>query len=318
MEIFDLYDRSRNKLNKTIVRGNIIPKNAYHLVTTIWVIRYDNKILLTERDVLKEGVSGLWENTRGGVLSGENTINAAIRELKEETNINICASQLTYIGTVIEDSSNQITDTFIVRKDINENEIVLQRGETSNYKFVTIYELEEMIAKNLICKPVAIRYLKQKEEIEKFIYKIDDFFNSFKLENNMIFDVSYKAFHFCNDEYSANLLLELVISNQKKATSSLLHTYNLLNEDLPQVGDYSVICDYYGNPRCIIKNTNVRKFRYSEMTYDIVKLEGEDLNLLSWQNNHMKFFLNEAKNYNFILDNDFMIIFEEFKLIYKK
>lgn len=318
MEKLDLYDKHRRKLNRTINRGDLIPENCYVLVTTVWVVDYKNKILLTERDIKKEGKAGMWENTRGAVQSGENTVFAAVRELKEETGIVIVPSELTFIGTEVEDSINQIVDTFIIRKDINPFDIILQDGETVNYKFVSITELDEMSTKEILCKQVKKRYLYQRSDIKKFIFKIDDFFNEFKKENQLFLDIPYQVYHFTNSEYVANELCELVLANKKKATSSAKKTFEILNIPYPNVGDFSVITDYYGNPRCVIQNISVSEHRFCDMDFNLVSKEGEDENLESWQKNHEKFFKEESKSLGYTFEYEMLVVFEEFKVVFKK
>ena len=64
---------------------------------------------------------------------------------------------------------------------------------------------------------------------------------------------------------------------------------------MPKVGDYSIVTDWDGNPKCVIETTAVQIMTYSEMTFDICKREGEDDNLESWKQGHQKFFTEEGK-----------------------
>ena len=49
MELWDLYDENRNLLGKTHVRGVPLQEGEYHLVTDIWMVRPDGKLLITKR-----------------------------------------------------------------------------------------------------------------------------------------------------------------------------------------------------------------------------------------------------------------------------
>ncbi|WP_269745962.1 ASCH domain-containing protein [Spiroplasma helicoides] len=93
--------------------------------------------------------------------------------------------------------------------------------------------------------------------------------------------------------------------------------YEIEKENLPCIGDYAIVTDFYNQPKCIIKTTKVSFIRYGDMTYEICKLEGEDKNLKSWKNNHSKFFRRIAKDNNFVFDEDLVVVFEEFELVYK-
>ena len=124
-----------------------------------------------------------------------------------------------------------------------------------------------------------------------------------------------EKWHFEITEKSCNHLLELVLIGKKRATSSSLEGYQIEGEEIPKVGDMSVITDWDGNPRCVIKTTSVRIIPYKDITFDIAKLEGEDDNLDSWRENHEKFFTEEGKEVGYEFSEDMDVVFEEFEVI---
>ena len=124
-----------------------------------------------------------------------------------------------------------------------------------------------------------------------------------------------EKWHFEITEKSCNHLLELVLIGKKRATSSSLEGYQIEGEEIPKVGDMSVITDWDGNPRCVIKTTSVRIIPYKDITFDIAKLEGEDDNLDSWRENHEKFFTEEGKEVGYEFSTQMDVVFEEFEVI---
>ena len=124
-----------------------------------------------------------------------------------------------------------------------------------------------------------------------------------------------EKWHFEITEKSCNHLLELVLIGKKRATSSSLEGYQIEGEEIPKVGDMSVITDWDGNPRCVIKTTSVRIIPYKDITFDIAKLEGEDDNLDSWRGNHEKFFTEEGKEVGYEFSTQMDVVFEEFEVI---
>ena len=128
----------------------------------------------------------------------------------------------------------------------------------------------------------------------------------------------YSSFHFCNDEKLANELLALVLSGKKTATASSLPCYEIEGEKLPQVGNYSIVTDFSGNPHCVIETTAVTIMRFGDMTYDICKREGEDDTLESWREGHIKYFSQEAAELGFEFSEDMPIVFEDFTVVYKR
>ena len=48
MELWDLYDSGRNKLNKTMIRGEKQPKNTYRIIVHICIFNSEGKMLIQQ------------------------------------------------------------------------------------------------------------------------------------------------------------------------------------------------------------------------------------------------------------------------------
>ena len=140
---FIAYDRHLNKIdNLTLIRGDVIPEGAFHLVSEIIVKHTDGTYLLMQRDKRKH-LGGMWEATAGGsALQGEDPLTCAIRELREETGI--ATNELTEIGRVLHYEHQTHYVEYLCNTDVDKESIVLQKGETSAYKWVTREELRKM------------------------------------------------------------------------------------------------------------------------------------------------------------------------------
>lgn len=150
-------------------------------------------------------------------------------------------------------------------------------------------------------------------------YIIDEFFLRFLQKEHLDLTTTYlEAFHFELNEKLANELLDLVLQGKKRATASSVEAYKSTNETMPKVGDYSIITDWENNPRCVIKTTNVQLIPFKEITYDICKREGEDDTLKSWQDGHRRFYVEEGKQLGYTFDEDMLVVFEDFELVYQE
>ena len=149
IELWDAYNSSFIKIkNVTLVRGEPIPKDIFHLVCEILVKHADGTFLLMKRDPQKH-FGGMWEATAGGsALTSENPLQCAIRELKEETGI--ISTDLIEVGKEISNKTHSIYIEFLCVTDWNKNEISLQEGETVNYKWVSKEELLSMNKDELV------------------------------------------------------------------------------------------------------------------------------------------------------------------------
>lgn len=100
-----------------------------------------------------------------------------------------------------------------------------------------------------------------------------------------------------------------------QATASSLWAYQD-GERIPQKGDFSIVTDWDGNPRCVIETTNVMILPFKDMTFDICKREGEDANLESWRNGHIRFFTNTCNELGYTFCEEMPVVFEDFKMVY--
>lgn len=147
-EIWDAYDKEFNKIdNVTLVRGENIPDGMYHLVGEIIVKHKDGTYLLMQRDY-KKHLGGMWEVTAGGsALKGETSLDCVIRELREETGI--IALDIREIGRIVHDDYHSLFVEYLCITDCDKNAIMLQEGETVDYKWINKDDLLKMEADTL-------------------------------------------------------------------------------------------------------------------------------------------------------------------------
>ncbi len=147
MELWDAYDKDFNVIEgMMLIRGQEkdIPEGVYHLVCHILVRHADGTYLLMQRDPRKPYPS-MWEATAGGsALKGETDMEAAERELREETGIE--ADELYEIGRTISDETHCVYVEYFCTTDCDKDSILLQEGETVAYKWAdkdTILSMSE-------------------------------------------------------------------------------------------------------------------------------------------------------------------------------
>ncbi|GAA0123931.1 MAG: ASCH domain-containing protein [Clostridium argentinense] len=137
-------------------------------------------------------------------------------------------------------------------------------------------------------------------------------------ENEETTKRNYTVWHFCNDEESANNLAELVLQGIKRGTASLHYWYKEEGEKMPKVDDYSIIINWQGIAKCIIKTTKIEIIPFKDVTERFALIEGEgDKSLNYWRNVHQIYFENELKEIGKEFNEDMEIVFEEFELVYK-
>lgn len=126
-ELWDVYDENRNLTGRLQRRGDALESGDYHLVVYIWVMDHEGYFLLTKRSPNK-GFPNLWETTGGSALAGDDSLTAALREVKEETGLVLrpeCGKRI-----LTEKGENFFGDYWLFRQDFDLAEVVLQEGET--------------------------------------------------------------------------------------------------------------------------------------------------------------------------------------------
>jgi mutator protein MutT len=164
MELWDLYTKEKEKLNKTISRGENISPGEYHIVVNIWIINDKNEILIAQRHPDKHWPLK-WECIGGGIIAGEDSYTGALREVEEEIGIKL-KTQGKLIDTLIR--KDDIKDIFLFTENVKIEETKLEEGAVIDIKWVTIKEFDEMIEKEEIAEPILYDMKKLKE-----IYKWD-------------------------------------------------------------------------------------------------------------------------------------------------
>lgn len=111
-------------------------------------------------------------------------------------------------------------------------------------------------------------------------------------------------------------LAELVLHGVKTATCSAVTLYKYEDEDLPKVGDYSVILDSGGQAVCIIRTTKAYVTSFDQVSERHAYLEGEgDRSLEYWREVHQEFFTEELKTIHQKFDEKIEVVCEEFEVV---
>lgn len=147
--------------------------------------------------------------------------------------------------------------------------------------------------------------------------KTTAFWNAFLLESALPAGTNYyESYAFGSGEEMARELLALVLAGKKTATCSSAYYFENHDLPLPKAGDYNIATDWDGTPRCVLKTTAVTVMPFNEMTFEVCKLEGEDDNLQSWQEGHVRFFTWEAAQEGYVFTPEMPIVFEDFEVVY--
>ena len=90
MELWDIYDKNKKPTGRTMKRNDWHLKDGeYHLTVLGVVAREDGTFLITKRVMTKAWAPGWWEVSGGAAQAGEASCDAVLREVKEETGMEV-------------------------------------------------------------------------------------------------------------------------------------------------------------------------------------------------------------------------------------
>lgn len=141
-EEFDLYNRQRRPLGRTHPRGEPLPAGAYHVGVTGWITSGKGAFLMVRR--AKEPSLGLWEAPGGGVQAGETSLEAVLREVKEELGLEVDPKQVKLISSERREADHIFYDVFLLRAAKKLSELTLDPDEVAEARWMMPVEIERL------------------------------------------------------------------------------------------------------------------------------------------------------------------------------
>ena len=149
MEYWDIYDKNKCKTGRTMKRNDwCLKDDEYHLTVLGVVVRPDGRFLITQRVMTKSWAPGWWEVSGGAAMAGEESLEAVIREVKEETGLDVTDAQGGYMFTYHRENpgegDNYFVDIYRFVLDFDESDLKLQEEETLGYRLATAEEIRAL------------------------------------------------------------------------------------------------------------------------------------------------------------------------------
>ena len=140
-ELWDVYDENRNLTGNLHRRGDPLKAGEYHLVVHVWMLNHEGKFLLAKRSPNK-GFPNMWESTGGSALAGDDSLTAALREVKEETGLILDPGRGERVFTIRKD--DYFRDVWLFRQDFDLADVVLLPGETTDKMYADARMIRSM------------------------------------------------------------------------------------------------------------------------------------------------------------------------------
>lgn len=70
-----------------------------------------------------------------------------------------------------------------------------------------------------------------------------------------------------------------------------------------------------GNPACVIKTVHLEIVKFCDLTWDLVKLEGEDESFEQWKAGNIRYWTRDAARRGYVFTAQTPITFERFEVV---
>jgi 8-oxo-dGTP pyrophosphatase MutT (NUDIX family) len=149
MEMWDIYDRDKKPTGRTMRRNDWSMKDGdYHLTVLGVVADKNGRFLITKRVMTKAWAPGWWEVSGGAAQAGETSREAVLREVREETGLDVSGWDGGYAFDYRRDNpsegDNYFVDVYLFRGEFTDDDIRLQEEETDGYMLATLDEIKEI------------------------------------------------------------------------------------------------------------------------------------------------------------------------------
>ena len=149
MELFDVIDSKGNNAGQIVSREKGQAEGNPHRTSHIWIIRKKEgrvQILLQKRSQNKDSFPGKFDTSSAGhIQAGDEPLESALRELKEELGISATPEQLHFAGTFPISFAKEfhgkmfrdeeIAFVYIYQEPVNTAELVLQTEEVEEVQW---------------------------------------------------------------------------------------------------------------------------------------------------------------------------------------
>lgn len=152
MELWDIYDKDKKRTGRTMERDDwCLKEGEYHLSVLGIIVRPDGRYLVTQRKLDKPWAPGWWEVPGGAVQAGEKSVDAVIREIHEETGLDVKDADGGFLFSYHRENpgDNYFVDVYKFEMDFNEEDIILQQSEAQAFMITDISKIEEIAAEGI-------------------------------------------------------------------------------------------------------------------------------------------------------------------------
>lgn len=155
MEKRDLYNSAREITGEYIYANEKVPKDKYILIVVIFIQNSKGQFLIQKRSKIK---GGKWVSTGGHPKMGEDSLTGICTEVKEEIGFDIAPYKEKLHLFESKQGDNSFCDLYYLNIDIDINNLITQKEEVADIKWISMEEIQNLINNNEFHKAHAEMY----------------------------------------------------------------------------------------------------------------------------------------------------------------
>lgn len=179
--LIDVLDENGNPTGVKKNKAGIHEGGYWHNAAWVWIYNSKGEVLLQKRSKNKDSHPGLWDiSAAGHVDSGEEPVEAAIREIREEISIDVNPEDLKFIKKRVSSSfnkdngwqNNEFDYVYLYKWDGRTDDLVVQDDEVERMQFIPLKQFLEETShseKSRFYVPHGKHYKEVATEIQKEI-----------------------------------------------------------------------------------------------------------------------------------------------------
>ena len=152
MEYLEVLDEHGNLIGNKKLREEIHRDGDWHKTVHIWIMNENKEFLVQRRSLNTSSPNKLDISCAGHLKPDETSIKGAIRELKEELNIEVKEDDLKFINTLKRRSdlrenydNREFTDLYTLHTNLSVEEMTFQKEEMTEIIYVSYEKFKEIV-----------------------------------------------------------------------------------------------------------------------------------------------------------------------------
>jgi len=140
-ELLFVVDENNNPL-APLPRDEVHAKGYWHRNSHVWIVNSKNQTLCGKRSLLKNANPGKWDPIFGGhTNAGEEYLDCAIKEVKEELGLSIDPSQLEFCKLHKSYKEKEFNSVYLLRGELDIDKLIIEKDELDKIEWRDSLEL---------------------------------------------------------------------------------------------------------------------------------------------------------------------------------